>query len=128
MTETPASYESSHTLFQFQYGRILEATGCRTQQELAAVLDVRQSSVSDAKRRGSVPPDWLIKLLKKKRINPEWVMTGEGKQWLQTDAEEAPQALPPVQKISYRPPQECTTDELLAELARRTLKSMKTRR
>ena len=43
--------------------RVFEAAECRTQMELADVLGIRQSSISDAKRRGVIPPEWLIKLL-----------------------------------------------------------------
>ena len=39
------------------YERIKLATNSRTQVELAEVLDIRQSSISDAKRRNSVPGD-----------------------------------------------------------------------
>ena len=39
------------------YERIKLATSSRTQVELAEVLDIRQSSISDAKRRNSVPGD-----------------------------------------------------------------------
>ena len=45
------------------YERMRIATGCRTQMELADVLEIRQSSISDAKRRDSVPGDWYMKLL-----------------------------------------------------------------
>lgn len=34
-----------------------------------------QSSVSDAKRRQSIPAEWRVKLFEKKRINPEWILT-----------------------------------------------------
>ena len=42
--------------------RIKKATGARTQVELASLLGIRQSSISDAKRRNSVPADWYMKL------------------------------------------------------------------
>ena len=44
------------------YERIKLSTNSRTQVELAEVLDIRQSSISDAKRRNSVPGDWFMKL------------------------------------------------------------------
>ena len=47
------------------YERIKLATNSRTQVELAEVLDIRQSSISDAKRRNSVPGDWFMKLFEK---------------------------------------------------------------
>ncbi len=49
--------------------RVYEAAECRTQLELSQVLEIRQSSISDAKRRKSLLSDWLIKLLRLKQIN-----------------------------------------------------------
>lgn len=37
--------------FQDAYERILQSTGLRTQTDVAALLGVKQSSISDAKRR-----------------------------------------------------------------------------
>lgn len=65
-----------------QLARVFEAAGCRTQLELAAILDIRQSSISDAKRRGAIPSDWLIKLLCLRGINPTWIMDGIGPKFL----------------------------------------------
>lgn len=62
--------------------RVFEAAGCRTQLELAAILDVRQSSISDAKRRGAIPSDWLIKLLYLRGVNPAWIKDGIGPKFL----------------------------------------------
>ena len=59
-------------------GRIFSATGTRTQVALAEVLDVRQSSISTAKRSGSIPAEWIVKLLRQYRLNPDWIEKGEG--------------------------------------------------
>lgn len=66
--------------------RIKAATGARTQVQLAELLEVRQSSISDAKRRASIPSDWLVKLLDSHSVMPRWVRTGEGQQYLGGDA------------------------------------------
>ncbi len=50
--------------FMEVYQRIQFATNTRTQVELANILEIRQSSISDAKRRNSIPSDWYMKLLK----------------------------------------------------------------
>lgn len=55
------------------YKRILFAANCQTQMELAAILEISQSSISDAKRRQSIPSDWLIKLYDKFGVNPDWL-------------------------------------------------------
>ena len=70
------------TTFPAAYARICEVTGTRTQTEVAEVLDIRQSSISDAKRRKSIPAEWLLKLLRIYSVNPDWIETGQGAQYL----------------------------------------------
>ena len=66
MTEEPLLYDSQpRTDFDSQFARIFEAAECRTQLELAEFLNIKSSSVSDAKRRKTVPSEWLVKLLKR---------------------------------------------------------------
>jgi len=60
------------------WGRIMDALGIRTQVELGVALGIRQSSISDAKRRGSIPADWQLTLFEKYGLVPLWVRTGEG--------------------------------------------------
>ena len=59
------------------YDRILEATGCGNQRELAARLDVPESEISDSRRRGIVSEKILLALVEKFQVNPQWVRTGE---------------------------------------------------
>lgn len=65
-------------VFNEQIRRIQSVTGVRTQAELAQVLGVKQSSISDAKRRGKIPPGWLLVLLRTHKIYPEWILDGKG--------------------------------------------------
>lgn len=91
------------------YERILSATGARTQTELAELLEVKQSSISDAMSRGGgIPANWLVILTEKLAMNPRWVKTGEGPQYLQ------PADTRPL--ISLR---DYSMEALLAELGRR---------
>lgn len=69
---------NSAVSFNEQMERIKLITGKRTQVELADLLGVRQSSVSDAKRRGRIPSGWLVTLMRYKHANPEWILTGNG--------------------------------------------------
>lgn len=103
--------------------RVFEATGCHTQMELAELLGIRQSSISDAKRRNSVPADWLVKLLKLKGINPDWIETGLGPSHLgPATGESAPHVM---HLTETRPPRKCSTQDLVTELVRRSLAQMK---
>lgn len=76
------------------YERVKLATSSRTQVELADVLDIRQSSISDAKRRNSVPGDWYMKLFEKFGLNPDWLKQGIGPMYLRTDEGYVPQDAP----------------------------------
>ena len=67
------------------YERIKMGTNRRTQVELACVLGIRQSSISDAKRRNSVPGDWFMKLFEKFGLSPDWLKYGVGPMYLRTE-------------------------------------------
>ena len=122
MTETPSAYGAMpQSDFEAQYKRVLEAAECRTQVQLADFLQVRQSSVSDAKRRKSIPAEWRIKLFEKRRINPEWILHGGDIKYL-APADPAQSMLHVVRVTEVRPPEECTAQELFNELVRRAQK------
>ena len=63
--------------FDAAYARICEVCGMKTQTELSAYLGIRQSSISDAKRRMMIPAAWLLTLLTREGVNPAWILTGE---------------------------------------------------
>ena len=59
--------------------RFKVATGIQSEAELAGWLGVRQSQISDVKRRNIFPAKWLYLLVEKRiRYNPVCVLTGEG--------------------------------------------------
>lgn len=127
MTAPPHPCDNTPTTdFKSQFARLFVAAECRTQVELAKVLEIKQSSISDAKRRKAVPADWLMKLYEKKRINPEWLRSGIGSKWLQVveNAGSGAEAPAVINVIEYRPAKDCSTDELLTELVRRALKNI----
>ncbi len=62
--------------FEAMLARIHEATGTHTQLELAILLGVRQSAISDARRGARIPEEWLLSLLRTHRINPDWILGG----------------------------------------------------
>ncbi len=106
--------------FEAQFARVFEAAECKTQVELAAFLEVRQSSISDAKRRKSIPAEWRVKLFERKRVNPEWILCGAGGKYLMPT--EAEHNKPHVVRVTeIRPPKECSAQELFNELVRRAM-------
>ena len=108
MTEAPAPYGTPPSSdLESQFRRVFEAAECETQAQLAECLGIRQSSVSEARRRKAVPREWLLTLFQKKGINPDWITTGkEPRLLIQAEG---------------RPVTDYTTDELVAELVRRAL-------
>ena len=75
--------------FDAAYARICSVCGMKTQTELSAYLGIRQSSISDAKRRMMIPAAWLLTLLTREDVNPTWILTGGGSKFL------VPASLPP---------------------------------
>lgn len=57
-------------------------TEIRTQSDLAAALDLRNATITDAKKRDSVPLAWCILLMESKGLSPQWLATGDGKPFL----------------------------------------------
>lgn len=86
--------------FDEVFERIKFATKTRTQVELAEVLDIRQSSISDAKRRNSVPSDWYMKLFEQFGLNPDWLKKGNGPMYLRTDQGYVPVDAPAVGMVA----------------------------
>lgn len=105
--------------------RFFEAAECRTQVELAQFLGIRQSSVADAKKRGSIPAEWLVRLLKVKKVNPEWILTGEGAQNLVPS--ECPKSMDndPIYGNNLRSLEDYSSEELMTEIFRRTIKNIR---
>ena len=68
--------------FSDVFKRIKQATNRTTQIELAELLEIRQSSISDAKKRNSVPAHWVLTLFRKYGLNPDWVLNGTNPMYL----------------------------------------------
>ncbi|WCB45732.1 helix-turn-helix domain-containing protein [Nitratidesulfovibrio vulgaris] len=76
------SGEYETVLFEDVMKRFFLATNTRSQMEFAYWLGIRQSSVSDAKRRNRIPIAWLRELVTRGvDSSPSWVMTGKGPQF-----------------------------------------------
>ena len=86
MMKSSAAWRKEVTMerheFDAAYARICEVCGVKTQTEPSAYLGIRQSSISDAKKRMAVPTAWLLAILKWERVNPAWLLTGEGSKYL----------------------------------------------
>lgn len=67
------------------FRRFLQVTGTSTQQELADVLGIKQSTISESKKRNTVPPGWYLTLFEKRGVNPDWLREGKGPMLLRTE-------------------------------------------
>lgn len=71
-------YAENPSPFIEQLKRIHQITGTHSQTGLAAYLSVRRSAVTNAKRTGMIPAEWLLTLLRVANVNPEWILSGAG--------------------------------------------------
>jgi len=70
--------------------RAFEATGAGSQNELASILRINRSAITQARNKDSIPAKWLLKLYRQYGLNPDWLETGEGRTFLkQADAVES---------------------------------------
>lgn len=94
---TPENAKDTDT----QFDRLFDAAGCRTQAELADLLGIRQSSIAVAKRRNRLPSEWLLKILRLRNVNPDWIIFGSVAKYLLpyetpgSDAEKLQRETPP---------------------------------
>lgn len=64
--------------FDAFFSRVVEVTGISSQQDLAALLGVNRSAVTQAKRRGAAPRSWADRVARAFGVDPEWLETGQG--------------------------------------------------
>jgi len=72
------SAEEYATSFLDTFARLKEATGARTDTELAHFLGLRQSSISSAKSKKEIPPGWIVEIAKQFNVSTDWLLFGIG--------------------------------------------------
>lgn len=89
--------------------------GDLTQVKLAEALGIRQSSISDAKRRSSIPSEWLVKALEVGGVDPNWIRTGLGPKYrvLSDDSNGALTVVELTKRIVEESKRELSLEELL---------------
>lgn len=66
------------TAFDAFLKRIFEATGIASQNELASVLKINRSAITQARKKNAIPDKWILKLFRLYGLNPDWIETGIG--------------------------------------------------
>lgn len=69
--------ETSLPDFESVWKRIQQRLGIKKQYELAEVLEIASSNISDAKGRGTFPLEWAYKLASGKDISLDWILRGK---------------------------------------------------
>lgn len=65
--------------FDSVWKRIQQRAGVKKQYELAAILGIASSNISDAKNRGTFPLEWAYKLASGLDISLDWLLRGKEK-------------------------------------------------
>jgi phage repressor protein C with HTH and peptisase S24 domain len=73
--------------FDIFFTRVTQATGLRTLSDLADLLRVNRSAVTQARKKDSVPASWLLHLYREKGLNPDWLEGGPGPDIVALDTE-----------------------------------------
>jgi phage repressor protein C with HTH and peptisase S24 domain len=60
------------------YKKATALPGIGSQSDLAAVLGVHRSSITQAKRKDTVPDAWLLKLVERFQLDPSWLKAEAG--------------------------------------------------
>lgn len=63
--------------FEGFFARAAKATGIGSQAELAALLGVHRSAVTQAKRKDAVPKAWVLAVSRKARVDADWLEFGQ---------------------------------------------------
>ena len=71
--------------FNIFFKRTGEALGISSLAELAEALGVNRSSITQARKKGSVPANWLLELFRRHGLNPDWLAGGNGPELLRPD-------------------------------------------
>lgn len=81
MTHGITKYFEDERAFRAAMTRLHETCGTRTQVDLAEFIGVRQSSISDARRRRNIPDSWLLTVMRRTGADPDWLLRGTGPRW-----------------------------------------------
>lgn len=83
--------------FEGFFRRACQALGVRSQAELAGLLGVHRSAVTQAKKKDTVPKAWVLAVSRRARVDPDWLESGRTARRAAAPGEDSPyQAVPKV--------------------------------
>lgn len=78
-----------HTSFDIFFERVSKVAGLSTLVQLAELLEVNRSAITQARKKGTVPATWKLNLFRKLGLNPNWLEGGAGPPILKPGHEES---------------------------------------
>lgn len=86
--------------FEDFYQRVSAVLSLTSQQELATLLNVNRSAITQAKTRNSVPESWIAILAREHNLSIQWLTTGRGDEY--TEKESTMQGFVQIPKVRAR--------------------------
>lgn len=74
-SQNPPHFRKS---FDEVLARVMTAAGAATETALAEILGIKQSSISSARKRGNLPPSWIMDIALKTGFSSDWIAFNEG--------------------------------------------------
>ena len=68
--------------FETFISRVKQATGISSLNKISVDLGVHRSSITQARKRDSIPDKWILQLFRKHGLNPDWLEHGTAPQFL----------------------------------------------
>lgn len=78
--------------FEFSWGRIKNALNIKKQKELAEVLRLSPSAITEGKKTGKFPEKWAKILEDRYAVSANWILNGEGEKFLKHNVAEGDDA------------------------------------
>jgi phage repressor protein C with HTH and peptisase S24 domain len=67
--------------------RIFDSTGISSQADLAKELGINRSGITHARNKNQIPDKWIVKLYRIFGFNPEWIESGIGRMYLNSESD-----------------------------------------
>lgn len=70
------------------YERVAEAAGINSLAELAQILGLNRSSITQARKKDTIPASWLLQLFRRYGLNPDWLEKGLDPKYLRPELDD----------------------------------------
>jgi phage repressor protein C with HTH and peptisase S24 domain len=67
------------------YKRVADAAGITSLSELADILGLNRSSITQARKKDAIPATWLLQLFRRYGLNPDWLEKGREPKYLRPE-------------------------------------------